>query len=223
VPTTLAQLRTQAQARADFENDSNVNTASWASFINGSRQRLRRLLVGANPQLFLNSLSFILSGSTYQVNLLLTAPTFWKSLSLDYLTTGASPDDYIEVPRFMWPERNRALDRAYRVYGNTLEVRPQRLAAGSYTLWYVEQPTALSSDGDAITLAEDMYSEFIVLEAAIKARRRQRKDADDLTQELEEMIVDVRRSAGDNDVGAPDRVIDSDASPSFWRPRLPNP
>jgi hypothetical protein len=223
VPTTLAQLRTQAQARADFENDSNVSTAAWASFLNGSRQRLRRLLVDANPQLFLLSKAFTLTSPSYTYDLLANAPTFWKALSLDYLTTGASPDDYIEVPRFMWAERNRALDRAYRVYGNTLEVRPQRLAAGSYTLWYVEAPTALAVDGDAITLAEDMYSEFIVLEAAIKARRRQQKDSNDLTQELEEMIIDVRRSAGDNDVGAPDRVIDSDASPSFWRPRLPNP
>jgi len=222
VPTTLAQLRTNAQARADFENDSNVSTATWATFINGSRQRLRRLLVGCNPQLFLNSKAFTLASPSYTYDLLANAPTFWKSLSLDYLFSGARVDDFVQVPRFMWQERNRVTDRVYRIYGNTLEIRPQRLAAGSYTLWYVEQPASLSADSDALLLAEDIYSEVIVLESAIKARRRQGKDAADLTAELAEMVADVRRSAGDNDVGEPDRVVDVDSVP-FWRPRYPPP
>jgi hypothetical protein len=222
VPSTLAQLRTNAQARADFENDSNVTTAAWASFINGSRQRLRRLLVGCNPQLFLLSKAFTLTSPSYTYDLLANAPTFWKALSLDYMTTGASVDDFSVVPRFMWAERNRTVDRVYRVYSNTLEIRPQRLAAGSYTLWYVEQPTALAADGDQLTLAEDIYSEVIVLESAIKARRRQQKDANDLTAELTEMVADVRRMAGDNDVGEADRVVDADSVP-YWRPRYPAP
>ncbi len=222
MPTTLAQLRTNAQARADFENDSNVSPAAWASFINGSRQRLRRLLVGCNPQLFLNSKAFTLTSPTNTYDLLANAPTFWKALSLDYLFSGASVDDFVQVPRFMWQERNRATDRMYRIYGNTLEVRPQRLAAGNYTLWYVEQPATLSLDADTLLLAEDIYSEVIVLEAAVKARRRQGKDAADLTQELVEMVADVRRYAGDNDVGEPDRVVDVDSVP-FWKPRYPPP
>lgn len=222
MPATLAQLRTNAQARADFENDGNVSTAAWLSFINGSRQRLRRLLVGCNPQLFLSSKAFTLTAPSYTYDLLANTPTFWKTLSLDYMTTGASVDDFVPVPRFMWQERNRAIDRTYRVYGNTLEIRPQRMAFGNYVLWYVTQPVALAADVDVIDLAEDIYSEVIVLEAAIKARRRQQKDAADLTAELAEMVADVRRSAGDNDVGEPDRVVDVSTT-QYWRPRYPPP
>lgn len=221
MPTTLAQLRTQAQARADFEFDTNVTNASWASFINGSRKRLRRLLVGVNPQLFLNSKAFTLAGATYQYDLLVNAPTFWKSLALDF-TQGTGVDDFQQIGRFMWHERNRPTDRVYRVTGNTLEIRPQRMAAGSYVLWYIEQPAVLAADVDALTLAEDIYDEFIILDAATKARRRQQKDAADLTRELVDLVADIKIAAADNDVGEPDRVLEVDSSP-FWRPRLPPP
>lgn len=221
MPETLGNLRTRAQARADFENDANVTAPSWATFINASRQRLRRILVAVNPQLFLNSKAFTLAGATYTYDLLANAPTFWKALSLDR-STGSAPDDFEVVRRFIWAERNRAIDRMYRIYGNTLEVRPQTMAASSYVLWYVTQPAVLTIDADALDLVEDIYSEFIVLEAATKARRRQQKDASDLVSELRELIPDIKASAADNDVGEPDRVQDVDSG-FPWRPVLPRP
>lgn len=223
MPTTLAQLRTQAQARADFENDTNVTNVSWASFINGSRKRLRRLMVAAHPQFFLNSKAFSLAGGVYQYDLLANAPTFWKALALDFSTGGSGPDMFMQVPRFLWHERNRVWDRAYRVFGNTLEVRPALSAAGSYVLWYVEQPAALVADGDALLLAEDMFDEFIILDAASKARRRQQKDSAALDGELAALERDVKSAAADNDVGEPDRVLDVEDTAGYRRPWLPRP
>lgn len=219
MPTTLAQLRTQAQARADFENDTNVSNVAWASFVTGSRQRLRRLLVQANPQLFVLSKSFTLTAPTFTYDLLANAPTFWKSLALDYSL--GSTDAFQQVSRFLWHERNHLTDRSFRIYGNTLEIRPANLSPGSYTLWYITQPATMSADGDALDLAEDIYSEFIVLEAAIKARRRQQKSADELTTELNAIVAEIRAGGADNDVGEPDRVLDTESS-AMW-PRYPRP
>lgn len=222
MPTTLAQLRTQAQARADFENDTNVTNVSWASFINGSRKRLRRLLVSANPQLFLASNAFTFAGSTFQLSLAALSPAFWKVLALDFSTAGSGADAFMQVPRFLWHERNRVWDRAYRAYGNTLEVRPAQAAAGNYVLWYVSQPVALVADGDQLDVVEDMYDEFIILDAASKARRRQQKDSAALDTELMALEKDVRIAAADNDVGEPDRVLDVEDA-GYRRPWLPRP
>jgi hypothetical protein len=221
VPETLVNLRTRVQGRADLENDANVATSLLTSFINASRKRLRRVLVTANPWYFVKSASFTLSGSTYTYNLAANVTDFWKSLALDRVL-GTAADQIAPVPRFMWRERFSSFDRSYRIYTGTLEIRPAGVAAGSYVLWYINQPAALSADGDAIDLAEDMWDEFIVLDAAIKARKRQQKNSDDLVAELKELTEEILRAGADSDVGEPDRVIDVESATS-WRERLPLP
>ena len=216
----LSDLRTRAQARGDFESDANVSTAAWNAFINGSRKKLRRLLVAANPQQFVASKDFSLTGTTHTYVLTSNVPTFWKALSLDKLNS-SNADDFEKVKRFLWAERNRLGQRSYRIYASTLEVRPASLNVGDYRLWFIEQPVLLVADGDALTLVEDMWDEFIVLEAAVKARRRQQKSADDLVSELSDLVKEIPRMAGDNDVGEADRILDVDDDGSFWRPALP--
>lgn len=223
MPTALGTLITQAQGRADMETDPNVGTSVWIAFINGSRQRLRRILVSVNPQQFLLSKTFTLAGSTYTYDLLANTPTFWKALSLDKVN-GSQADQIEPVRRFMWAERSMVVNgRSYRVYGNTLEIRPASAAAGDYLLWYVEQPAIMADTvNDKLLLAEDMWSEFIVLEAAIKARKRQRRDTNDLVTELTELVKEMRVGAADNDAGEPDRVFDVQGD-GLWLgiPRLP--
>lgn len=222
MPETLVNLRTRAMARADMESDPNVTTAAWNGFINASRKRLRRILVAAYPQYFLKSATFTLSGASYTYALASSVADFWKVLSLDR-QSGSAADSYDPVPRFVWAERFAMYDRNFRVYTGTLEIRPASQAAGTYTIWYIAQPAVLSGDSDAIDLTEDMWDEFIVLEAAIKARKRQRKDVADLDAELAVMIPEIRSSASDNDVGEPDRVLDVESMRGGWRPRLPPP
>lgn len=223
MPETLGNLVTRAQARANMESDTNVGTAVWYGYINAGRKRLRRLLVAVCPQMFLKSNTFTLSSSSYTYGLSVSVTDFWKAMSLDRQAS-SSADGYDQVPRFVWAERFAMFDRAYRIFGDVLEVRPAAQAPGTYTLWYVAQPAAMTDpNASKLDLCEDMYDEFIVLDAAIKARKRQRKEAADLEAELKVEVAEIRASAADNDVGEPDRVIDVESSRGGWRPRLPPP
>lgn len=220
MPETLVNLRTRAQARADMEGDANVSSATWNAFINASRKRLWRLLGRSNPELFLTSVDFTLSGTTFTLGLAVAAANFWQVLEVDKLNS-TQGDDFVRLARFLFAERNVGAP-SYRIFGNTLEIRPASGAAGNYRLWYVTQPPVLVADIDTIGLVEDIWDEFIVLEAAIKARRRQQKDASDLATELGELLAELRAHAGDRDVGEPDRVRDVDRWGS-GRPALPRP
>lgn len=222
MPVALSTLRTAAQGRADMESDGNVSTSVWNTFINGARRRLRVLMVQANPQQFVASATFTLSGTTYTYDLGANVTTFWKALAVDKVN-GSQADQIERVPRFVWAERMKTIDRSYRIYSGTLEIRPAGQASGSYALWYIQQPATLSADGDTLLLVEDMWQDFITIEAAIRARKRQRRDTGDLTEELREWTALIKSAAADNDSGEPDRVLD--VSDDSWptRPRLPPP
>lgn len=227
MPETLGNLKTRILARADLENDGNISgvTGLLNGYVNASRKRLRRIMVLANPMTFLKSASFTLAGSSYTYDLATNVTDFWKVLGLDFVT-GPGADGIAQVPRFAWRERDGGWLRAYRVYTGTLEIRPASQAAGSYTLWYIAQPAAMTDDVTSkLDLAEDMWDEFIVLEGAIKARKRQQKNAADLVEELAELVKEIPRSAADNDVGEPDRIVDVEWQRSTsWMPeRLPPP
>lgn len=224
MPETLLGLRTRAQGRADMETDANIATTVWNAYINASRQRLRRILVATNVDLFLKSKTFTLTGgnSSYIYDLAANVTDFWKVMALDK-NIDSQADNIQRIGRFMFAERFRAIDISYRVFNDNLELRPASAAAGNYTLWYIPQPAVMSADGNTLALAEDMWSEFIVLEAAIKARRRQQRDTSDLVSELRELVPEIQSAAADINAGEADRVLDVDGGRWGWRPRLPPP
>ena len=227
MPETLGNLKTRILARADLENDTNISgvTGLLNGYVNASRKRLRRILVLANPMYFLKSASFTLAGSSYTYDLATNVTDFWKALGVEKVT-GSAPDQIQQLGRFGWRERDGAWTQTYRVYTGTLEIRPASAAAGSYVIWYIAQPASMTDDANSkLDLAEDMWDEFIVLEGAIKARKRQQKNVADLAEELAELVREIPVSAADNDVGEPDRIIDTEWSRAeSWMPeRLPRP
>lgn len=228
MPETLGNLKTRILARADLENDGNISgvTGLLDGYVNASRKRLRRILVPANPMYFLKSASFTLAGSSYTYDLATNVTDFWKALGLDWVT-GPTADGIVQLPRFTWRERDGSLERAYRVYTGTLEIRPATQAAGNYVFWYIAQPAVMSNDTTSkLDLAEDMWDEFIVLEGAIKARKRQQKNAADLESELVALTKEIQQTAADNDVGEPDRIQDTEGTrrtPGLPWDRLPPP
>lgn len=218
----MGGLQARAQGRADMESDDNILPTVWLAFLNASRQRLRRILVAANVDLFMKSTLFtLLGGNSFTFDLSAGVPDFWKAMALDK-RLDTQPDNIQRIPRFLFAERGRAIDVSYRITNDILEVRPASSAQGNYTLWYIPQPAAFVISGDALLLAEDMWSEFIVLDTAIKARRRQQRDTADLHSELQELTLEIRNAVADMNAGEADRVLDVDG-PFSWRQRLPPP
>jgi hypothetical protein len=89
--------------------------------------------------------------------------------------------------------------------GAKIQLTPLTSAAGTYRVWYIPVITALTLN-DSPDTALDMYDEYIVLRAAIMARKRQRRDTADLADELAMLVKDIRATAGDRDDGAPEVV-----------------
>ncbi len=214
---TLTNLRTRAQGYADLESDPNIGTTVWTSWVNVAHKTLWRLVVRQNPDNFTTGpTSFTLSGSTDTYALSTLSPVFWKLRALDYSNGGS----WERVRRFNFADRNR-VRRAYRIMGANLRVIPAGAASGTYRVWYIPEPTALSGDSDQIDAALNMYDEFIVIQAAIRGRKRQRRDFADLQVDLDAIVADIRASADDRDDGEADVVTDLEAG--TWPEELPGP
>lgn len=221
MPATRADLRARAKARGDFENDSNIDDATWNVWLEQDLRALWRLVERQHPDHFLSGpTTFVLSGTTDTFDLTTLSPLFWKLRGLDF-QGGGSATGWVKVPRFTWEERNRAFERAYRVMGNFLRFIPNERAAGTYRAWWIPEPAALATDGTAIDPVVSMYDEFIVLSSAVRGRKRQERDAGDLVAELQALIADIRGSASERDEHEPDRVSDVETAVYedlvFWR------
>lgn len=200
-------------ARGDFEGDSNIDTGTWNAWLNSALLKLFRLVARQAADHFLTSSDFTLAGATDTQAL---PSDFFKLRALDYLNGG----EYENVDRFQFRQRNDAR-RRYRVQGTVIRITPLGAAAGSYRLWYTQTPTVLSGDSDQIPQCLDVYAEFIALEAAIRGRKRQKRESMELQAELDALTRDIASSADDRDGGTPDKVTDVYGYAD--QPELPGP
>lgn len=155
---TLAQLRAEAQQRANQENKTLVGTADWNRYINEAIAELYDIILAVNPHYYVSSTAFALTTvNTFDLTTLTGG--FYKLRGIDYLpsTTGQP----VTVHPFNWQERNRYRNQGF---------------AGNYTIWYTPQPPTLVVDGDTLDTVLNVWAEFVPVTAAIVALAKEESD-----------------------------------------------
>lgn len=214
--TTLALIRAQVRQRADMVNSTFCTDSELNSYINGSYYELYDLLVQkfgsdyyvATPQ------TITTDGTNDQYAL--TTSTIYKVLGVDLRVAGTN--DYVNVPRFNFADRNRYTPPAspasagssnlrYRLHGEYIWFSPLPTSGLTLRVWYVPRLTALSADGDAVDGVSG-WEEYVIVDAVIKAKLKEESDASAEMAQKAALIARIESAAENRDAGSPQTVVD---------------
>lgn len=211
---TLAQLRTRIRERADIEDSGFFPDSLLNNFINRSIERLYDILVGAYGA------DYYVSTTPHTINIVSGTKvydlpaTFYKVSGVD-LRNG---DDPIPLEPFMFAERNRYTNYyrrvnrdvtgfKYRIVGNQIWFT-NPTSNEVVDVWYQPSFTDLSSDSDTFD-GINGWEEWVVIDCAIKCRVREEGETQDLRVDLLKIETQIKEMAKTRDVGAPERVVDT--------------
>lgn len=176
---SVANLITRVRTRSDTDldpsgnNHSVVTDAQILEFINDAWRDLYSLLTGAKEDLFLSSSDLITDGTSD-----LTLPSgFWILRGVDITISG----EKLTLAPYGFQERNKLQSSSvnslfnetyfYRLKGaqypgdQEITIQPTPASGLTVTVWYVPEPTVLSSGGDDFNVPS-LWEQFIVVYAA---------------------------------------------------------
>lgn len=230
---SLGYIRYLSQMRADKLHSEYLTKDEWNSNINQSIYELYDILVTkfgddyffAAPLLLplTGLVSYPLpDGSNYPVNSV-NSPAIFKLNGVD-VNSGGSPSSpnaiWVPMPRFNWSDRAKysnfigqagtvagANQLAYREMGNQLYIIPASTNT-TIRLWYVPIMTQLLLDTDMLSFSISGWSEFIIVDAAMKAMVKEEslEKWNALAQSKQVLIERIETTAANRDVGQPNTV-----------------
>jgi hypothetical protein len=202
---TLANLQARARYRANLESTTFVSDAELVTYINASIAEMVDVIVASDPSLLATvTADYAITGASTAVATVAGASVY-KVMGLDY-KCGNGSTGYETVRKWGMAARNNPNQRSYRVVGANLYIYPTELAPGTYRMWIISQPTALSGASDA-TEDYNGWLEYVVIDCAIKMKLKEGTDVSALlaTKEaLRRRIMDVAA----RDQGEPETVGD---------------
>jgi hypothetical protein len=233
---TLGQLRLLAQQRADRVNSNFVTKTEWNSYINQSAFELYDLLITTYEDYYLATpFIFATNGSdsyplpdgisVVDVNNAVGAP-FYKLYGVD-LGLASTSDAWVTLKKYDQISRNRfvfpqltstylgVFNLRYRLMGNSLWFIPTPSAGQYIRVWYFPRMTTLLADNDILDSVSG-WSEYIIVDAAIKALQKEESDVSVLMQQKMMLIKRIEESAMNRDAGQPDSISDSRSRSEAW-------
>lgn len=201
---TLAQIRLQAQQRADMENSNFLSTTEWNTNINQSLYALYDLLIEAYGSDFYVASPF--SITTDGTNYLYSLPSdFYKLLGVD-LNVNQAKMPWISLKPFNFAERN-----LFQIPDSGRQLQ----------LWYAPRMTELVNDTDTAD-GVDGWLEYVINDAAAKALAKEESDVSVVVAGRNEIIQRIQDGATARDAGFPATVSDSYALGynSFYAPNM---
>lgn len=227
---SLGEIRLAAQQRADRVNSNFVTLPEWNSYINQSRFELYDLLVTLYEDYYLAAPAvFTTSGnvSTYPLpNGTLTfqdengtdfvPKAFYKLMGVDcglapsgnaWVTLGKF--DYIERNRYVYPNITGTFagvfNMRYRIAGSNLLFIPVPSAGQFIRIHYIPRLDTLLADSDIMDGVSG-WTEYIIVDAAIKALQKEESDVSVLLAQKQALIERIQSSGMNRDAGQPDTI-----------------
>lgn len=224
---TLAQLRDAARQRADMVNSQFVTDAEFNSYINQSYFELYDLLVSkyGDNYYVAPAYQFTTDGTNDQYALP-TSPAVYKLLGVD-LGLSNTLDSYVTIRPFEFIDRNRyavpnfqsfygLTNLRYRLNGDKIWFTPLPAANQRIRLWYVPRMATLDSDSATVEGISG-WTEYIIVDAAIKAMQKEESDVSALMMQKQQLITRINAMAESRDAGSPAKVSDN-LYADFWFP-----
>lgn len=224
---TLAQLRAAAQNRADMAVSSFISDSEWTEMINASLAELHGLIVqsfGEDYFLTTADLSYAAGATTASV-----PADFFKIRGVDVLVSSGTPNRYATLRQFNWNTRNAwtspgMVDMGvvsgwwsnlrYRVYQGSLLLTPPPGSAITVRLWYIPVVTVLSAESDTTATNDSLngWLEYVIVDAAIKAKDKQESDTTTLQRQKAALIARIEGETANRDAGDAETIRDVNAT-----------
>lgn len=238
----LGYIRYLSQLRADKLNSKFLTTDEWNSNINQSMYELYDILVTKFGEDYFLAPPYILSTTgqaTYPLpdgsaSFPLTGssgnyPALFKLVGVD-CGVAVGNNAWVTLPRFNWTDRNKFIypqltanalgvfNLSYRQMGNNLWFIPRPSAGQFIQVWYVPVMTQLLQDQDMLSFSFSGWSEYLIVDAAIKALVKEEsfEQAQALEQVKMALIERINTTAANRDVGTPNTISDTRASTGFF-------
>lgn len=211
---TLAEIRLEAQQRADMVNSDFVTDAEWLSYINGSLAELYDVLLQKYGADYYVATPYEFTTTTAERYPL--PADFYKLLGVDLRWPGA-PSGYIALRPFNFAERNNfgssgapavAREIRYRLNGNNLWLRPSPQAGQGMVLHYAPRLTRLVNDSD-VADGVSGWEQLVVVDAARKALIKEESDVSALLAEKADLVARIEAAAENRDAASPGIVVDT--------------
>lgn len=236
----LGMIRLAAQQRADRVNSTFITPPEWNSYINQSYFELYDRLVTVFEDYYVATPAvFAVSGTsgTYPLpdgtvsftnpsGSAFVAPAFYKLLGVD---CGLSPNAnaWVSIKKFDFIARNRfvfpnvtgtflgVFNLQYRVMGSNIQFIPVPAGNQNIRLWYIPRLTQLVQDTDIMDGVSG-WTEYVIVDAAIKALQKEESDVSGLLAQKAELIKRIEESASNRDAGQPDTISNTRTWGERW-------
>lgn len=195
--------------------------------INASLKRVYNFLIltyGDDYYITSEEIASVADQETYNLN-----STFLKLMGVD-IGAGASPNEWFQLEKFSFAERNTRRDRnwgihdyRYRLHGNTIRIIPTSPVGSTFRIWYIPTMTELATDSNTVDGVSG-FEEWTVIDVAMKMLRSEESDTTELAADkalVEQHIIEM---AAQRDASAPEQVVDiesisQDERWAFWTRR----
>lgn len=230
---TLGQIRAAAQQRADLVNSGFVTTQEWNSYITQSAFELYDLLVTAYQDYYLAPPAMFLTNGQDNAYPLpdgitqflspdgsaLTAKPFYKMNGVD---VGLSNNNnaWFTLQKFNWNDRNNfvypqlnstilgVFNMSYRVMGSKIEFIPVPSANQFVRLWYIPRMAQPLADNDILDGISG-WTEYVIIDAAIKAMQKEESDCTVLGMQKADIIKRIEDASANRDASIADTVTNN--------------
>lgn len=232
---TLLQLRTRARQRADMVNDTFVTDSELTSMVNSSIAELHDILVTEYSENYKVKTVLYTLGTTsaaeyggdsgndivvVDLDTIFTDLDFYKLIGID----AKFGTNWITLNSFAMNERNRGAFSSlfgffsylrYRIDGHKIVFQPIPSSTTQLRCWYVPIASQLSLDIDTLDDLNN-YSEFIVLDCAIKMKIKREEDVTDLERQRTRAQKRIEVAAQNRDAGRAEGITDISNLENPW-------
>lgn len=228
---SLGEIRLRAQQRADMVNSGYITKTEWNNYINQSYYELYDLLITTYEDYYVaprmsfattSSSSYPLpNGQNYN-----GAPGFYKMFGVDLGLDGSNNAfvtlkkfDFIQRNRYVFPQITSTLlgvfNLQYRVVGGNIMFIPTPSGGQNVGLWYFPRLATLLQDTDIMDGISG-WTEYVIVDAAIKALNKEESDPSPLMAEKAALKLRIEQSASNRDAGQPDTISDTKTWSERW-------
>lgn len=229
---TLGQLRLLSQQKADRVNSNFVTTPEWNVYINQSYFELYDMLTTLYEDYYIAPALMLTTDGVTQLYPLPNgtnyngAIPFYKLMGID-CGLDNSGNAWVTLKKFNFISRNRyvypnisstflgVFNLQYRLLGNNIELIPTPSANQILRVWYIPRMTQLLQDTDIVDGVSG-WTEYIAVDAAIKALQKEESPVDVLMAEKQMLIDRIQSSAMNRDAGQPDTISNTRSWGERW-------
>lgn len=221
----LGYLRLMSQQRADLVNSQFLSLTEWNFNISQSYKELWDLLAQKyGDDYFVATPYTFTTGNGLQFYPL--PADFYKLLGVEVALNPGDSNSWVSLRKFEFVQRNLwnypnvytfygITNLRYRLNGNNLYIVPLPTGGQTLRIWYVPRPVILMADTDIMDGVSG-WEEYVIVDAARKARLKQESPTDELMNEKLGLIQRIESAAENRDVGEPETVSDSRVRNFAW-------